>query len=596
MNKTVQQQLQAEAASRANDRVTQVRDRLRVNEKLEYVGKGAVKSAFPGVQDWALLAGLYKQLGDTEKMKTCCLNAIQLATEKAATIEKLSPDNASGTYEALRKAHVMMAPYSFHHFLLVLEWDIKPEMKFYTSRFNVIHPWVEDMQALDEGRLEVLTISCPPRVGKSQMGERWMLWAMSRHPGKSILFVSHTAAMADKVLRDILAWTTDPRCHYAEMFPEIAKGVDSSMQNSWIDFPSQEKTGYKTAYFRGLDGGMSGVLEASHVLYLDDVVKNLEEALNPNTLETIWGKVSTDVMQRMTNSHVGILSIATKWSVNDPISKLQELNEGNRKAKFIRIPGLDASGQSNFMYKYNPMDTDHFMKLKKTMDPVSFATIVQQEDMERDGLVFLKDGMHYYDGVLPNDSPDIVCAACDVALGGGDSLAMPIAYVFGTDVYIADVVHNKGSKERTRPLVVQKIITHGIDKVHFEWNAGGDFYMEDISDMLRDQNYHCNITGGRAPSNQSKLMRILGAAPEITGSITDGNGYRLFWLSEKARQSNPEYVSFFNEMLNFSQMPKAVGRQHDDAPDAVSQLVQFVLLSKKNTGGCQVLSRRIFGI
>ena len=37
---------------------------------------------------------------------------------------------------------------------------------------------------------------------------------------------------------------------------------------------------------------------------------------------------------------------------------------------------------------------------------------------------------------------------------------MPIAYVYGEDVYIADVVFNNGDKTVTRPAVIGKLKKH----------------------------------------------------------------------------------------------------------------------------------------
>ena len=61
---------------------------------------------------------------------------------------------------------------------------------------------------------------------------------------------------------------------------------------------------------------------------------------------------------------------------------------------------------------------------------------------------------------MPTGEPDRVVAAVDVAYGGGDNYSMPIAYVYGRDVYIVDVIYTKNGLKYSRPATVAKIKKH----------------------------------------------------------------------------------------------------------------------------------------
>ena len=78
----------------------------------------------------------------------------------------------------------------------------------------------------------------------------------------------------------------------------------------------------------------------------------------------------------------------------------------------------------------------------------------------REGLLFPADELRYYNGTLPDGEPARKLAVVDTAWGGGDSLCMPIADVYGEDVYIADVEFNNGDKTVTRPAVIGKLKKH----------------------------------------------------------------------------------------------------------------------------------------
>lgn len=409
------------------------------------------------------------------------------------------------------------------------------------------------------------------------------MWCMLRHPEKSCFFVSHTAAMAKKVYSDILNMLSDPVRNIVAIFPEFSIKSNSA-EDLWIQLESHSSNPYHTAYFRGIDGNMAGILEASWLLYCDDLIKNIEEALNPTRLETARQKYSIDITQRKTNKYVKELHIATRWSIHDVISTLEMLHDGDEKWKFIRRPAINSNGESNFMYKTPfEMDMTHWniQRNLPDMDEISFNCIYQQEPIERDGLLFAEDNMAYFNGVLPDIEPDLVCSYCDVAWGGGDYLSMPIAKVYGNDVYITDVVYSDKTKMTTKPMVVGAIENNNIVKAGFEANNGGDEYARDISDKLKESDYRCAIQTFKAPTNKSKLARIIACVDEITAA---GVGYRLIFLDKQARQGNKAYDLFMKHIFMFNQGAKYQGKQKDDCVDSLAGLITNILESRIGAG------------
>lgn len=426
----------------------------------------------------------------------------------------------------------------------------------------------------------------------------FMLWVAGRHPDKSILFATHTNAMAVKVMQDFYSMATDPKRQYARIFPDITEDkIAKSAEYLWIDFTQKpEENNYKTIYFRGIDGSFAGVLEASWLIVVDDLIKNIEEALNPTRLETAKQKYGVDITQRRTDDNVKELHVATRWSMHDVLSELEADNEGNERAKFIKVPGLDENGESNFNFPYRPMTKTHFEKLRKSMDEVSFQCIVQQNPVERDGLIFTKESLSYYSGTLPEGKPDEVVFWADLAFGGGDYLSMPIGYVYGNDVYIHDVVHTNKTKFETKPLVVSAIIRNNCTRGGGEANNGGDEYMTDVDERLRDAGYRCHIITQRAPTTKNKLNRILDSQAEIKAIITDETGYRLHFLSDRARKNKPMYELYMEHLMNFNQGSKFIGKQKDDAADATAGLVANILNRNNRSGSVVVLSRKWLSI
>lgn len=468
----------------------------------------------------------------------------------------------------------------FEDFLISVEYEFEYDGKFYEIRKRVLREWVKYLEALEYGELKGLSISAPPRSGKTACGEFFLMWVMLRHPEKSCLFVSHTAAMANKVFKDILNYLGDPRRNIKKIFEEF-EIKEQSAEYMYIQLKHHGSNPYHTAYFRGIDGNMAGVLEASWLLYCDDLIKNIEEAMNPDRLENARNKYGIDIRQRKSNKNVRELHIATRWSTGDVISTLEREHEEDEMWKFIKKPALDENGKSNFMYEGDyALDEEYFYAQRNSpmMDEISFSCIYQQEPLDRTGLMFSENGLQYFDGELPEGEPDLICAACDVAWGGGDYLSFPIAKVYGYDVYIYDWIYSKEKKTITKPLILGAIKGQKITKAHFEANNGGDEYAEDIERQLKEDNYRCLVTHSRVPTTRSKLMRIQMCNDEITGISSK---YKLYFLSAKARKNKPMYNLAMKHLFMFSQDDKKQGKQKDDVPDSLANLVTNVLDATK---------------
>lgn len=405
---------------------------------------------------------------------------------------------------------------------------------------------------------------------------------MLRHPEKSSFFVSHTTSMAIKLYNDVINLIEDSKAEITKIFPDGIITARNAEQ-MYIQLKTEGNTGYHTAYFRGIDGNMAGVLEASWLLYCDDLIKNIEEAMNPSRLETARTKYGTDIVQRKSNKEVRELHIATRWSTGDVISTLENNHKDDKKWKFVRKPALDENGKSNFMYKHPfEMDEEYFLERRNSpmMDEISFSCIYQQEPIEREGLWITEDGVNYFNGILPEGECDLVCSACDVAWGGGDFLSMPVAKVYGTGVYIVDVVYNDKTKEVTRPLVIGAIKSNKVEKSRFEANNGGDEYADKVKEQLEEDNYRTEkgnkiyLYSEKAPGNKSKTARILAVTDEVKGVSPE---YQVYFLNREARKSKPMYERFMKDLFKYNTASKFVGRQKDDCADSIAMLISNVL-------------------
>jgi predicted phage terminase large subunit-like protein len=255
--------------------------------------------------------------------------------------------------------------------------------------------------------------------------------------------------------------------------------------------------------------------------------------------------------------------VGTRWNVADPLGRIEEQYRDNPKYRFHVIPALNDEGESNFNYRYGlGFDTAYYRDMKESIDDATWMAKYMGNPYIREGLLFPADELRYFNGVLPDGEPDRIVAVVDTAWGGGDSLSMPIAYVYGEETYITDVVFNNGDKTITRPVVIGTLKKHHPHMVRWESNNGGDEYGGIVDETLRQDNVKINMSYKKAPTNQSKMSRIIQFAPDIK---------KFYFVDEKHRSS--EYEKFMRELTLFTVSGKNL---HDDAPDSLAMLVDFI--------------------
>ncbi len=494
--------------------------------------------------------------------------------KRLATIKDI--DDTQKAVEILKDAYTYRARDNFEAFLIAMDWNRPPEERFYEPRQKVLHPIVTEMQRMADGEISILTVSMPPRAGKTTLGILYILWRAGRKPDKSILSAGYSSSLVNSFYDGCVEFITSPEYRFGYIFPESPL-ITSSAKNLTLDLGSKRR--YKTLTFRSIDGTVTGATEASELLYLDDLVSGIEEAMNPKRLETLWSKVSSDMLQRRKNG-VPILVIGTRWSIYDPLGRIEDKYADKPDVSFIKLPAIDEKGHSNIDYEYGVgFNTEHYADLKRMTDRVTWECVYMQNPIERDGLLF--NGLKRF-LELPQDEPDDILFFTDVAFGGEDYLSMPIAYQWGDDVYVADCVFMKGGYQTTEPIVAGKIQSHHIRRGTFEANNGGDFYARDIDKMLKANNYHCNIKTERAQGSNGKLSRIIQHAPAV----------KEFYFRDSSLYNDDEmYGQMMNQLLSFVQTGKNL---HDDAPDSMAGLA--TMLRKRTACKPTFGNRRDFGL
>lgn len=468
--------------------------------------------------------------------------------------------------DLVRQTYMFAGRYSFDDYMIACEWNREPKARFWLPRRKVLegkHKIATQIQEfIDDPEALYLGFSMPPGTGKSTLIKFLQGYIAGKFPKSANMYVSYSDGMIKMMLDAVRAILTDTSeyCHN-EIFPDNG---DPAISSEYKTISYRRAGDFPTLGLVSMSGSVTGRTRANKFLVTDDLVKNKEEARSPERLAKLYNDYLATLTTRMIGDSVKQIQLGTIWSAYDPISRMKADHEGDPRYKFIAIPVWDENEESNFEYEHpDRYTTEKIRDIKNTIDSADFECLYMQHGIEKEGLAFASDSLKYYNGVLPDGEPDNIVFVNDVAWGGGDSLSMPVAYVYGQDVFIHDWVFDKRDKSCTKPRVVAKILQHKIKMGRTEANNGGDEYSDDVHRILREEHgYSINMSHKKAPTNVAKLTRIEQHAPTIRDFYFRADGCR-----------DEDYRRAMNELTGFSFTSKNL---HDDAPDSLAMLADYL--------------------
>ena len=466
-------------------------------------------------------------------------------------------------YGLYKQVLLSSAPYHFDSFLQYLEYKREPDKRFYLPRRQVLAPIVDAFQEVADGKLDLLTVSQPKRTGKTTLGLLFVLFRAGQHPNGSSICSGAGNDLVKSFYNGCLDILTKPEEYaYYEIFP-TAQLVATNADEKTINL--EKKKRFASITCRSIDGALTGSTESTPegVMYLDDLVSDELEANNRNRLDTLWDKVRGDLLGRRLEG-CPIVAQGTRYSLYDPLGRLQEIAPTmGWRTKVLEIPALDpVTDESNFEIVLNGrrmFTTDYYRKERELVTPVQWASQFQQEPFESKGLTFPEDKLNRYMELPVDIEPDAIIAVCDTAESGSDSCSMPIAYIYGDDVFIHDVVFDNGTADVTKPQCAKKLVEHKVSTATFESNNAGSYFARDVDVLVKQLGGKTSIRTKRTISN--KQTRIEFASDGIL---------KHFYFKDKTKyERGSQYWNFIKELTTYTRSGKV---PHDDAPDSLSLL------------------------
>ena len=253
--------------------------------------------------------------------------------------------------------------------------------------------------------------------------------------------------------------------------------------------------------------------------------------------------------------------IGTLWNVYDPLERMNNLYGDDPLYRFRKIPALNEDNESNFAY----IPTSYFLNQKEILSEADFAAKFQQSPFVREGLLFARGELNYFDGNLPNDKYKIV-AVLDPAVGGGDFLSMPII-ACGKRNYVIDWVYDNRTRGFTVPKILRRLVNLQVRELYYENNGIGRAFEDPIKNGLKKENYlGIKIKTFNAPEHMNKVEKISYYADAIKND--------LYFIEEGSKGKYKRSQDYADALWSVNTFTAEGKNAHDDAPDSLAQVMR----------------------
>ena len=505
---------------------------------------------------------------------------LQITNRSKGIVERFCMERTGGTiwdlekYSFANKTHYSLTDKLYDVLLLeaqnkvvdsayrYLEKKREPRERFYMPRRKQFLKigLMDAIQGMIDDKYDILCVSLIPGAGKTTVEKMLNALVAGWFPRDFNLFYSHSGDITRMYYDGVYDICTNSEEYtWNEIFPNLSvTSTNAKMKQfnigKYKPFPSVQCTsvGSKNA----------GKVRASKFLFVDDMIGGIEEAMNPIILDKLWDKYAVDARQRKTQDtdekNCKEIHIATRWSVNDVIGRIQNMYEGNPRVKVIAVPDIDPkTGLSNFDYEFSGFTVAFFEDQQLLMDEISYRCLYKQEPIEREGLLFPEEKIRRYLN-LPHGEPEIITGQCDTKGKGTDFFVLPVLQKYGEDYYCVDAVcDNTADYEMQYENAANVLVNNKVQECEFERNAGGDRVAMEVNKRVESKGWICNITD--TPTETNKEARIFQCSNWILQHV--------IFKDPSLYKPNEPYGVMMSLLKRYSTSGK---KQLDDVPDVFS--------------------------
>ena len=417
----------------------------------------------------------------------------------------------------------------------------------YDRNFFVNRPFLKEIadafQEIEEKKIKSLSVSMPPRAGKSYITSLFCAWTIGRNPTKSVMRNTCTATLFLKFSYDVRAIVKSDK--YRSIFPNVSLSDDKSNLQGW-----NTNTSKQVGYFGAGVGGTIIGFGASNVAITDDLYRGIEDALSDTVNDRInqWKESTHD---SRFESGCARIDIGTRWSLNDVIGRNITANIYD---KSIIVSAMNEQGES---FCEDVLTTAEYIEKKKRTAPEIWEAEYQQQPVDMKGRLF--NSLNFLSkeefAEITKTNPIEGCLGyVDVSDQGTDYTCVAICAIIKKQLFIVDYLMTRDNTDITIPQTAAILDKWNVSYCRVESNSMGAMFERQLRTLTRTKTLQVHNT-------QNKITRIIMSSAHVMNSM-------IF-----IRDGNNQSELFIQNVLSFSKEGK---NKNDDAPDCLAGLSIFV--------------------
>jgi predicted phage terminase large subunit-like protein len=413
---------------------------------------------------------------------------------------------------------------------------------YYDWEFMRSRPYLKEIalafEEIERGEIKTLSVSLPPRFGKSYITTLFCAWMLGKYPTESLMRNTCTATLARKLSYDTREILKHEK--FTAVFPDVRLSDDKAAVDGWNTNHAKQ-----VSYFCAGVGGTIIGFGASKLAITDDLFKSMEDAMSETIREKThsWKEATHDSRKETGCAEI---DIGTRWTRDDVIGKNMQ---NGYYDKSIIVPAIDEFGNSTCEAV---MTTEEYrIKREKTREEIWLAEYMQQP-VDIKGRLF-ENLKTFTDIEHVRANSEGALAYIDVADEGKDYLCMVVGHLVAQNVYITDVVYTKANTDVTIPTCARLLNENKVRFCQVETNGMGALFLKGLR-----QHTATKLLG--ISNRTNKQTRII-----MNSQMVLNNFY--FIDADKG-----EYYQYLQGLKAYSKEGKNI---NDDAPDATSGLALF---------------------
>ncbi len=401
---------------------------------------------------------------------------------------------------------------------------------------------------IEEAEEQIAVINLPPRHGKSRTATKFVQWLFGKYGiAIKVMTGSYNETLSGtfaKQVRDCIAEKpTLGVTVYNDIFPDTKIKYGEASASKWALEGSQQANYLATSP----SGTATGF--GCNIMIIDDLIKNVEEAYNANTLQKQidW---FTNTMLSRTENGFKLIIIMTRWCNGDLAGYILE----NYK-NVVHINYKAVQDDGTMLCEDILSKADYELKTSKMNKDIVLANY-QQEPIDIKGRLYTS--IKTYKEAPKDDNGNLlfkyILNYTDTADEGCDFLCSICYGMYEDAYYILDVLYTKDPMEVTEPATAKMLTKNHVGCALIESNNGGRGFARNVERECKELgNNHTTIKWFHQSNN--KIARILSNSTSVMNNIY----FPVNWQDR--------FPEFATDILKYQREGK---NPHDDAPDALT--------------------------